>query len=49
MEKLCYVGFFYYVNDNTNVDIENPQIMHYIFCHNRPINATNQEHNSKEG
>jgi hypothetical protein len=21
MERLCYVGFFYYVNDNTNVDI----------------------------
>jgi len=32
---------FYCVNDNTNVDLENPQIMHCILCHKNPVNATN--------
>jgi hypothetical protein len=44
---LCWV--FYYVNDNTNVDIENPQIMHCIFCHNNPINVTNPRTQFKRG
>jgi hypothetical protein len=43
------LGFSIMFNDDANVDLENPQIMHYIFCHNNPINATIQEHNSKEG
>jgi hypothetical protein len=37
--SLCWS--FYCVNDNTNVDFENPQIMCCIFCHDNPINATN--------
>jgi hypothetical protein len=32
---------FYFVNDNIDVDFENPQIMRCIFCHDNPINATN--------
>ncbi len=32
---------FYYVNDNTNVDLKNAQIMHCILCNKNPINATN--------
>ncbi len=49
MKCFWYVGFFNYVNDNTNVDIENPQIMHYIFCPNNPINATNPRTQFKKG
>ncbi len=37
--SLCW--FYYCVNDNENVDLENPQIMCCIFCHDNLVNATN--------
>ncbi len=45
--SLCWS--FYCVNDNTNVDIENPQIMCYIFCHDNVVNATNRRTQFKKG
>lgn len=33
---------FYYVNDNSNVDFENSQIMCFIHCHKNLINAINR-------
>jgi len=36
---LCWV--FYCENDNTNVNLENPSIMHCILWHNNLVNATN--------
>jgi len=32
---------FYYVNDNVEVNLENAQIMCYIFCHKNSITITN--------
>jgi hypothetical protein len=36
---LCWA--FYCENDNTNVDLENPLIMHCILCHKNLVDATN--------
>ncbi len=36
---LCWA--FYCVNDNTHVDLENTQIMCFVFCHKNVINAIN--------
>jgi hypothetical protein len=44
MEELHYC-----VNDNTNVDLENPQIIHYILCFNNLVNATNPRTQSRKG
>jgi hypothetical protein len=32
---LCWA--FYCVNDNKEVNVTTPQIIHYIFCHSSPI------------
>ncbi len=40
-EKTSLCWAYYCVNDNTYVDLKNPWIMHYILCHNNPINAMN--------
>jgi hypothetical protein len=37
------------VNDNKNVDLENPQIMRCIFCFNNLVNATNPRTQSRKG
>ncbi len=47
MEEQLTCWAFYYVNDNTNVDLDNPQIMHCILCHKNPINATNLRRQAK--
>jgi hypothetical protein len=39
---LCWV--FYCVNDNTNVDLENSQIMCFVLCHKHLINAISPKH-----
>jgi hypothetical protein len=40
MAKMHFVGFFC-VNNNKEVDCNNPRMMQYIFCYNNPINVFN--------
>jgi hypothetical protein len=42
---LCWA--LYCENDNTNVDLENPAIMHCILCHKNLVNATNPRTQSR--
>ncbi len=42
-------NFIMCVNDNTNVDLENPQIMRCIFYFDSLINATNPRTQSRKG
>jgi hypothetical protein len=42
-------NFIMCVNDNTNVDLENPQIKCCILCFDNLVNATNPRTQSKKG
>jgi len=44
--KMQFVGFFYCVNDDKEVDLANPQIMKCVICYNKPIYAFDS--NTKE-
>jgi len=44
---LCWA--FYCVNDNKEVNIATPQIMHYILCHNNPILNENPKTQARKG
>ncbi len=44
---LCWI--FYYVNDNTKIDLENTQIMHCIIRYQEPIKGTNLKTQARKG
>jgi hypothetical protein len=44
---LCWS--FYYVNDDTEIDLENTQIMHYILCYQEPIIGINSRIQVRKG
>jgi hypothetical protein len=41
IEQLLYVGFFYYVNDNQEVNVKHANIMCHILCYNGMVNISN--------
>jgi hypothetical protein len=45
--ELCW--FIYCVNDNDDVDLKAPQIMHCIFCYNSPILISNPKTHARKG
>jgi hypothetical protein len=45
--SLCWT--FYCVNDDTNEDLQNSQIMCCILCHKNPFNAINPRTQAKNG
>jgi hypothetical protein len=36
-KKFSYSGFFFCINDESKVDVEIPQIMHYMLCYEKLI------------
>jgi hypothetical protein len=45
--SLCWS--FYCVNDNTQIDLENTQIKHCIFCYQEPVIGINLKTQARKG
>lgn len=41
MAQMHFVGFYLCINDNKEIDCNNPQMKHYILYYNNLVNAYN--------